>query len=110
MDKSILKSVYFLYVIYDISTCFRYKITYKNIRANRHTNTNESFRAEVDKGKISREVCQNRSVGDDTLLYIKRDLLRDTLREDGCLRDVELQVSIFFENGLNLHQDLKGYR
>jgi hypothetical protein len=55
-------------------------------------------------------VCQNRSVGDDTLLYIKRDLLRDTLREDGCLRDVELQVSIFFENGLNLHQDLKGYR
>jgi hypothetical protein len=36
--------------------------------------------------------------------------LRDTLREDGCLRDVELQTSIFFENLLKLHQDLKWYR
>ncbi len=42
--------------------------------------------------------------------YIERDLLRDTLREDGCLRDVELQASIFFEDGLKLRQDLKGYR
>jgi hypothetical protein len=64
----------------------------------------------ASKGKISREVCQIRDVGDDDLRYIKRDLLCDTLREDVCLRDVELQASIFLENGLKLHQDLKGYR
>ncbi len=77
MDKSILNSVYFLYVIYNISTCFSYKITYKTSRANRHTNTNEAFGAEAGKGKISREVCQSRAGGDDALGYIKRDLLRD---------------------------------
>jgi hypothetical protein len=110
MDKSIMNRVQFLYVIYDISTCFSYKITYKNIRANRHTNTNEDFRAEAGQGKIRREVCQRRADGDDAFHYIKRDLLCDTLREDGCLRDVEVQVSIFFEKGLKFHQDLKGYR
>jgi len=55
-------------------------------------------------------VCQSRAGGDDVLRYIKRDLLRDTLRKDGCLRDVELQACIFFENDLKLRQDLKGYR
>jgi hypothetical protein len=37
-------------------------------------------------------------------------LLCDALWQDGCLRDVELQASIFFENGLNPRQDLKVYR
>jgi hypothetical protein len=85
MDKSILNIVNFLYVIYDISTCSSYTITYKTSRANRNTNTNEAFRAEAGKGKISREVCQRRAGGDDALGYIKHDLLRDVLREDGCL-------------------------
>jgi hypothetical protein len=63
------------------STCFSYKITYKNIRVNR--------------GEVSREVCQRRVGGDDDFRYIKHDLLCDTLRrEDGGLRDVELQTSI----------------
>ena len=87
---------------------FRYKITYKTSRANRNTNTNEAFRTEADKDKINREVCQSRAGGDDALRYIKRDLLRDALREDGCLWDVELQASIFFEYSLKLRQDLKG--
>jgi hypothetical protein len=61
--------------------------------------------------EVSREVCQSRAGGDDALRYIKRDLLCDTLsREDGGLRDVELQTIIYLENNLKLHQDLKGYR
>jgi hypothetical protein len=31
-------------------------------------------------------------------------------RENDCLSDIELQVIIFFENGLKLTQDLKGHR
>ena len=89
---------------------FRYKITYKNIRVNRHTNTNEAFREEAGKDEVSREVCQIRADGDDTLRYIKRDLLRVTpTREDGGLEDVDLQTSICLENSLKLRQDLKGY-
>jgi hypothetical protein len=42
---------------------------------------------------------------------IERSLLRNALsREDGCLSDIELQASIFFEDGLKLSQDLKGHR
>ena len=80
MYKAVLNSVQCFNVIYNSPTCFSYKITYKNIRANRHTNTNETFRAETGKGEISLEVCQSRADGDDALRYIKRDLLRDTLR------------------------------
>jgi len=74
MDKSILNSVWFS-TSSMISTCFSYKITYKHIRANRHTNTNEALRAEAVKGQVSREVCQRRTGGDDALRYIKSDLL-----------------------------------
>jgi len=109
MDKSILNSVWFS-TSSMISTCFSYKITYKHIRANRHTNTNEAFRAEAGKSQICREVCQSRAGSNKAVRYIERDLLRDTLGKDGCLRDVELQAGIFFENGLKLRQDLKGYR
>jgi hypothetical protein len=31
-------------------------------------------------------------------------------RENGCLSDIELQASIFLENGLKLSLDLKGHR
>jgi hypothetical protein len=31
-------------------------------------------------------------------------------RENDCLIDIELQVSIFFENDLTLSQDLKDHR
>jgi hypothetical protein len=33
------------FFIYDIPAYFSYKITYKSIRANRHTDTNETFRS-----------------------------------------------------------------
>ena len=75
------------------------------------TNANETFRTEAGKGEVIREVCQSRAGGDDALLYIKRDLLRDTLsREDGGLSYVEFQTSISLQNSLKLCQDLKGYR
>jgi hypothetical protein len=41
--------------------------------------------------------------------YIERSLLRDALGEDNGLRDVELQASIFLEDGLELSQDLEGH-
>jgi hypothetical protein len=56
-----------------------------HVQKSMDTNTNETFRSEDDKGQISREVYQSRAGGDDALRYIKRDLLRDTLREDACL-------------------------
>jgi hypothetical protein len=46
VDKAILNSIYFLYVIYDISTCFSHKTPYKDISDNRHTDTYETFRTE----------------------------------------------------------------
>ena len=52
---------------------------------------------------------QSRADSNKAVRYIERDLLRDTLREDGCLRDVELQASIFLEDGLELRQDLEGH-
>ena len=80
---------------------FSYKVTYKIIRADRHTDTNETFRAEAGKSQICREKCQSGAGGDDTLRYIKRDLLRDSLsREDDCLTNTELQSSFFLEDGL----------
>jgi hypothetical protein len=111
VDKAILNSIEFLDVIYDIPTCFSYKITYKCIRANRHTETNETFRAKGVNGNFRPEVCQCGADSNDAVRYIERSLLRDALsREDGCLSDIELQASIFFENGLKLSQDLKGHR
>jgi hypothetical protein len=53
VDKTILDSVYLLYVIYERPTRFRYKIPYKNISTNRHTNTNETFRNEERKTELS---------------------------------------------------------
>jgi hypothetical protein len=46
VDKVILNNVYFLYVIYDSPTCLNYKVPYKNISTNSHTNTNETIRTE----------------------------------------------------------------
>jgi hypothetical protein len=47
----------------------------------------------------------------DAVRYIERSLLRNAVsREDGCHSDIEIQASIFFENGLKLSQDLKGHR
>ena len=111
MDKSILNSIQFLNVIYDIPTCFSYKITYKCIRANRHTDTNETFRAKGVKGNVRPKVRQCGAGSNDAVRYIERSLLRNAMgRENGCLSDIELQASIFFENGLKLSQDLKGHR
>jgi hypothetical protein len=46
VDKTVLNRVYLLYVINDRPTCFSYKVAYKNISTNRHTDTNETFRTE----------------------------------------------------------------
>jgi hypothetical protein len=42
------------------------------------------------------------------LRHIKSSLGSDALGEDGGLREVELQASIFLEDSLDLSQDLKG--
>ncbi len=109
--EAILNSIEFLNVIYDISTCFSYKITYKCIRADRHTDTNETFGAKGVKGNFRPEVRQCGAGSNDAVRYVERSLLRNAFhREKGCLSDIELQASIFFENGLKLSQDLKGHR
>ena len=46
MDKAVLNSVQFFDVIYNSPTCFSYKVLYKSISTNRHTDTNETFRTE----------------------------------------------------------------
>ena len=60
MYKSILNNVQFFNVIYNIPTCFNYKVLYKIISTNRHTNTNETFRTERSKGDIAAKLSQCR--------------------------------------------------
>ncbi len=46
-------------------------------------------------------MCQSGAGSNDAVRYIERSLLRNAFgREDGCLSDIELQASIFLENGL----------
>jgi hypothetical protein len=52
LNKDILNNLWFLNVIYDIPTCFNYKITYKCIRVNRHTDTSETFRSKGVEGQF----------------------------------------------------------
>ena len=95
---------------YDIPTFFSHKTLYKNISANRHTNVNETFRAKgIDKNIVSK-VSQAWACLHDGLCHINRSLSRCPFGKDGGFRDVELQTSIFLENGLELSQNLKGYR
>jgi hypothetical protein len=94
MYKAVLNSVQFLDVINNRPTCFSYKVLYKSISSNSHTDTNETFRTAWDSS------C-------DVLRRIKGSLLGDALGEDGGLGDVKLQASILFEDMLELSQDLK---
>jgi hypothetical protein len=109
MFKVVLNRVQVLYVIYDSPTCFRYKVLYKSISTHRHTNANETFRTERSEENVVTEVSQDGGSLDDGLCHIKSRLDRDSLREDGGLRDVELQARIFLENSLELSQDLEGH-
>jgi hypothetical protein len=86
-----------------IPTCFSYKIKYKCIRANRYTDTNKTFRAKGVKDNFLPEVSQCGTDSNDVVHYIEHNLLCNTMhRENDCLIDIELQVSIFFENDLTL--------
>jgi hypothetical protein len=107
MYKAVLNSVQFLYVIYNSPTCFSYKVLYKSISTNRHTNTNETLRTEGSKKQVPAEVSQRGGCLYDVLRHIKGSLGSDALGEDGGLRDVELQASILLEDMLELSQDLK---
>jgi hypothetical protein len=109
MYKAVLNSVQLLYVIYDSPTCFATKFCTKSISTNRHSNTNETFRTERSEQNVVTEVSQGGGCLQDGLRHIKSSLGRDSLGEDGGLRDVELQASIFLEDGLELRQDLEGH-
>jgi hypothetical protein len=63
--------------------CFSYKVTHKRICTIRHTDTNETFRAEKSEGDIRIERNQSKAVVDDAVRDIERSLLRDALGEDG---------------------------
>jgi hypothetical protein len=56
-----------------------YKITYKCIRANRHTDTNETVRAKGVKGNVRPEVRQCGAGSNNAVRSIERSLLRKTL-------------------------------
>jgi hypothetical protein len=58
MNKSVLNSVQFLDVMYNIPTCFIYKVLYKSISTNRQTDTNETFRTERGEENVPAEVSQ----------------------------------------------------
>jgi hypothetical protein len=96
VDKAILDSVQFLYVINDRPTCFSYKVTHKSVCTNRHTN--ETFRAERSEGDIRIKGSQSRAVVDDAVRDIERSLMRNALGEDGGLGDVEVKSSILLED------------
>ena len=54
MDKAVLNSVQFLYVNYNSPACFSYKVLYKSISTNRHTDTNETVRTERGENMSTR--------------------------------------------------------
>ena len=60
MYKSVLNNVQFFNVIFR-PTRFRYKVLYKIISTNRHTNTNETFSTEGSEENVVVEV-NNRGV------------------------------------------------
>jgi hypothetical protein len=78
--KSVLNIVQFFDVIYNSRTCFSYKVLYKSISNNRHTDTNETVRAKGVKGNVRPEVLQCGAGSNDAVRSIERSLLRTTLR------------------------------
>ena len=58
MYKAVLSSVQFFNVIYNSPTWFSYKVLYKSISTNGHTNTNETFRTEGSEKNVPAEVSQ----------------------------------------------------
>ena len=72
-------------IIYYRPTCFSYKVLYKRISTNRHTNTNETFRTEKSKGDIAAKLSQCRAGRNDAVRHIENSLLGGALGEDGCL-------------------------
>jgi hypothetical protein len=97
VDEAILNTIQLLYVIYDRPTCFTYEVPNKSISTNRHTDTNETFRAERNEGDIIAKLSQGRAVVDDAVCGIKHSLLCNALGKDGGLGDIKLQTCIFFE-------------
>jgi hypothetical protein len=102
MYKAVLSSVQFFNVIYNSPTWFSYKVLYKSISTNGHTNTNETFRTEGSEKNVPAEVSQRGDCLYDVLRHIIGSLGSDALGEDGGLRDVELQASILLEDMLEL--------
>jgi hypothetical protein len=107
MNKSFLNSVHFFDVLYNSPTCFSYKVLYKSISINRHTDTNEILKTERDEENVPAEMSQRGGSLYDVLRHIKGSLGSDALGEDGGLGDVEFQTSILLEDMLEFSQDLK---
>jgi hypothetical protein len=110
MYKAVLNSVQLLYVIYDSPTCFGYKVLYKSISTNRHTNTNKTFRAERSEGDIRMKGSQ--SVVDDAVRELLM-MLCATSNAACCVTPLGrtevlemLKSSILLEDILELSQDL----
>ena len=95
MYKAVLNSVQFFDVIYNSPTCFSYKVLYKSISTNRHTDTNETFRTERGENNVPGKVSQRGGCLYDILRHTKGGLLGDALGEDGGLVHIKLQASIF---------------
>jgi hypothetical protein len=88
----------FLYVIYASPTYFSYKVPYKSISTNRHTDTNETFRTERSEG----EGAVQWAGSGDVVRQIERSLMGGALGEDRGVGDVKLQAGILLEDMLEL--------
>jgi hypothetical protein len=85
MYKAVLYCIQFVVIIYNSLTCFSYKVLYKSISTNRHTNTNSTFRTERSKGDIAVKLSQCRAGSNDAVRHIEHSLLGGALGEDGGL-------------------------
>jgi hypothetical protein len=74
-----LNSVQNFDVIYDSPTRFGYKVLYKSISTNRHTDTNETFRTERGENNVPGKVSQRGGCLYDVLRRINGSLLGDAL-------------------------------
>ena len=97
MYKAVLYSIQFVDIIYNSLTWFSYKVPYKSISTNRHTDTNETVRTERGEENVPAEMSQRGGSLYDVLRHIKGSLGSDALGEDGGLGDVKLQASILLE-------------
>ena len=86
--------------------CFGNQFLDESMRADGDADADEALRTERGEQDAAAELGQCGVVVNHDCCQIKRRLLADALRKDGCLRYVEVKPGIFLEDVLELRQDL----